>query len=324
MGTTLYDIRKEFANIATQNRVMGVYFANSNDRILINGDSRIVNGEAKGYRDVTGITGDNCLVSWRPSKYDAWNSYGTRIFVNTNLYNDAITLNGWWFCSVGDAYVAMRTTNEGWTWKEETASGSQGGYFELNDDDSPIIIECAQKKDYTNFTAFQNDILDNTFSFSNGVLNYTSNAGEDFTVYRNNDTEYPKINGTNVSFETEFTYNSKHLKGISTSDPYKVRVTHLNEQMEIDFQNLTESYTTLSTENIDYLKKNKLKVFPNPTYNGLFYLKDNLSIDNTWEVYSLLGVKILEGSGKTINLSGNAKGLYILKAKNKTIKLIYN
>lgn len=324
MGTTLYDIRKEFANIATQNRVMGVYFANSNDRILINGDSRVVNGESKGYRDITGITGKNCQISWRPSKYDAGNAYGTRIFMNTNLYNDAIIANNWWFCKVGDAYVAMRTANQGWSWELENASGSQGGYLELNDDDSPIIIECAQTKDYVDFAAFQNDVLDNAFTFSNNELNYTSNAGEVFTVYRNNDTAYPKINGIDVNFNSEFTYDSQHLKGISTTDPYKVNVTHLNDQLEIDFQNLTENHSTLSTKDLDYLKKNKLKVYPNPNNDGLFYISNNFPVNISWEVYSLLGVKVLQGNGKLVNLSKNSKGLYILKAGNTSIKIIYN
>lgn len=248
MGTTLYDIRKEFSNIANQNRVMGVYFSNANDRILINGESDFVGSEKKGYRDVTGITGENCLITWRPSKYKTSLAIGTQIFMNTNLYSNGVSQNDWWFCEVGDAYVAMRPANQGWTWETETASGSQGGYFKLQDDDSPILIECSQKSDYTSFEDFKNDVLDNSFAFSNNTLTYTSSAGEDFTVYRNNSTAYPKINGTEVSFNPEFTYDSYHLQGISTAAPYDVKISKGDEMLEIDYLNLTETYTDNGTD----------------------------------------------------------------------------
>lgn len=324
MGTTLYDIRKEFSNIAAQNRVMGVYFSNSNDRILINGDSKVVNGEAKGYRDITGITGKNCQISWRPSKYDVSNALGTRIFMNTNLYNDGITLNNWWFCMVGNAYVAMRTANQGWSWKLETASGSQGGYFELTDDDSPIIIECAKKTDYVDFAAFQNDILDNTFSFSNNILTYTSSAGEPYKVYRNNNTAYPQINGIDVNLNTQYTYKSQHVQGVTTADPYKIQIKYLDDQLEIDYQNLTETYIVLSVNNPDSYKNDNLIIYPNPNSSGVFKIKEDDYTNTSWEVYSILGVKVLEGTGTTINLSGNAKGLYFCKRENITAKLVYN
>lgn len=240
MGTTLYDIQEDFAQLVDQNRVMGVYFANNNDRILINGYSEIkASGERKGYRELSGVTGENCMVAWRPSKYNANNAIGTQIFVNDSLYNNGVTMSNWWFCEVGDAYVAMRTANQGWTWADETGSGATGGYFRLDDADSPIVIECAKASEYASFTAFQNDIIDNAFSFSNNTFTYTSSAGETFTTYRNNATAYPKINGTTVSFNPEYTYSSKHLRGISTENPYLITVSNDDKALELDFSNLT-------------------------------------------------------------------------------------
>lgn len=290
MGTTLYDIRKEFSNIANQNRAMGVYFSNANDRILINGESDFVGSERKGYRDVTGITGENCLITWRPSKYKTNLAIGSQIFMNTNLYNNGTMQNDWWFCEVGDAYVAMRPANLGWTWEAETSSGSQGGYFKLQDDDSPIIVECSQKSDYTSFEDFKNDVLDNSFAFSNNTLTYTSSAGEDFTVYRNNNTAYPKINGEEVSFNPEYTYDSQYLQGISTSAPYDVKIMNGDEMLELDFLNLTETYSDNGTDpEVPEGQKQIIQEW-NFTNNSLiseqgtnFGLPDDTAIDNVDE-----------------------------------------
>tara|TARA_R110002051_G_scaffold318695_1_gene401392 strand:- start:37846 stop:40794 length:2949 start_codon:yes stop_codon:yes gene_type:complete len=67
-------------------------------------------------------------------------------------------------------------------------------------------------------------------------------------------------------------------------------------------------------------ENDKLKIYPIPSKNGIF----NLSKDCKWEVYSIIGAKITEGSGTLINLSSLSKGTYILKTDTKIIKrLLY-
>lgn len=61
-----------------------------------------------------------------------------------------------------------------------------------------------------------------------------------------------------------------------------------------------------------------IKVFPNPSADGRF----NLSTDQKWEVFSILGVKVLAGKGKEINLSSFNTGLYVLIIENTCHKLI--
>tara|TARA_R110002049_G_scaffold267436_2_gene443815 strand:- start:125 stop:3037 length:2913 start_codon:yes stop_codon:yes gene_type:complete len=68
------------------------------------------------------------------------------------------------------------------------------------------------------------------------------------------------------------------------------------------------------------LNKPKLVVYPVPSPDGIF----NLSIHAKWEVYSLLGAKILKGEGKRVNMSSYAKGLYVFKTESGiTKRLIY-
>ena len=295
MGTTLYDIQKDLGQGINQNRAMGVYFSNENDRILINGYSEFVRNERKGYRDVTGVTGNNCMVAWRPSKYDTRYAIGFQIFLNDAL-NDAGSFNGdWWFCQVGEAYVAMRAVTGEWDWfpEEELNSGgnplSDGGYFRLDDPDSPIIIECANASEYNSFEAFQEDIKDNSFSFQNDELEYISSSGELFKTFKKNDTAYPQIykavfsepgasstlktvlhewdfekntlsnNGLEFNWKPKSlgdifnplqTYTSRHLNGITEVSPYLVTISNGDATLTLDFEHLTETNSSLSTKGL--------------------------------------------------------------------------
>ena len=63
----------------------------------------------------------------------------------------------------------------------------------------------------------------------------------------------------------------------------------------------------------------KILVNPNPSATGFF----NLGKETSWEVYSLSGVKVKQGTGKLVDISNAAKGVYILKTPNETIKIMF-
>lgn len=65
---------------------------------------------------------------------------------------------------------------------------------------------------------------------------------------------------------------------------------------------------------------NNLSLFPNPSNSGLFHLSE----ETPWTLYSVLGEHIMTGTDKKINLSNFEKGMYVLKAGDKTIKVVYN
>ncbi len=72
---------------------------------------------------------------------------------------------------------------------------------------------------------------------------------------------------------------------------------------------------TLSVNQNDKITE-KIAIYPIPSKDGKF----TLSIYSKWEVYSILGVKIANGSGTHINISNFSKGTYILKTDKKRIK----
>jgi hypothetical protein len=96
-----------------------------------------------------------------------------------------------------------------------------------------------------------------------------------------------------------------------------IRARTLDAGWQTDYMTFTLQ-ETLSTD--DVTLENSLKVYPNPASNGRF----QMNIESEWDVYSLLGAKVLEGKGKNIDLSGVAKGTYILKTETETKKLIFN
>jgi hypothetical protein len=81
-----------------------------------------------------------------------------------------------------------------------------------------------------------------------------------------------------------------------------------------------EKVGVLSTADVNTIQ-DKLRVFPVPSNDGKFYL----SKSHKWKVYSVLGTLVKEGTGKQVNLSEVAKGMYLLKTSTgETRRLIYN
>lgn len=126
-------------------------------------------------------------------------------------------------------------------------------------------------------------------------------------------TSTPALTGTGGAFMNSASTNPFDL----TAGTYFLRTRELSTGgYEIDYITFTLN-ATLSTEDLQ-LEANTLKAYPNPAQGGQF----NLNIESDWQVYSLLGAKVLEGKGKNVDLSSFAKGTYILKTENSSIKLI--
>ena len=73
------------------------------------------------------------------------------------------------------------------------------------------------------------------------------------------------------------------------------------------------------------VKENLLKdviVYPNPSNDGIFNI--NVSVNKSWEVYSITGNKILTGNGDKVNISSFSQGIYILKIGGSFKKLLRN
>ncbi|WP_245574936.1 T9SS type A sorting domain-containing protein [Flavobacterium tegetincola] len=82
----------------------------------------------------------------------------------------------------------------------------------------------------------------------------------------------------------------------------------------------TESYLpqviTTCTLGIDGFTKSKVAIYPNPVQNKLFI---NAQETQTYQIYSILGVKISEGVlsvGSSIDCSNLTSGVYLLNLIN--------
>ncbi|MFY0606479.1 MAG: sulfatase-like hydrolase/transferase [Cyclobacteriaceae bacterium] len=62
-----------------------------------------------------------------------------------------------------------------------------------------------------------------------------------------------------------------------------------------------------------------LKVYPNPSESGVFYL----SHEQEWEVISIAGKQVLSGMGNMVDLSGSQKGVYLLRTSEGAQRLVF-
>ncbi|WP_299062703.1 T9SS type A sorting domain-containing protein [uncultured Polaribacter sp.] len=136
-----------------------------------------------------------------------------------------------------------------------------------------------------------------------GLLNYksgTSFRGQEFNLNAIPDQGW-KFQGWTGDIQS-----TENPLTITISSDLNIKATFIQESLSID----------------DNTLKNNLVVYPNPSSNGLFTIKNQI-LEN-WEIYNLNGVKILSGKGEIIDVSNFSKGLYMVKLNNTFKKLIYN
>lgn len=137
----------------------------------------------------------------------------------------------------------------------------------------------------------------------NGLLNYksgTSFSGQQFDLnaIANQGWKFQEWTGDIQSTENPLT--------ITVSSDLNITAKFVQENLSID----------------DNTLKNSFVVYPNPSSNGVFTIKNHTK--ENWEIYNVNGAKILSGKGDIIDVSSFSKGLYILKLENTYKKLLYN
>ena len=83
-------------------------------------------------------------------------------------------------------------------------------------------------------------------------------------------------------------------------------------------------YVTLIRDGVldvedDVLLAKQLVVYPMPSNTGIF----NLSESTSWEVYSMLGIKVIQGEGVLVDISKFSKGMYILRTEKGISKRLF-
>lgn len=228
MGTITFDMNRDYLQIIDQNRAMGVMFASGIDhRVMVFGKGASNN---KSYADLTGITGEDCIVVYRDKNANS-SGNGTLIFVPASLYEPRIESSGWLFLQAGNAYCAIRPAAGGYS----VAVPTEGIDYDLQLGDlwAPVVIQTGQAANYKDFADFQSSVMANSFTYSSGILNYTSEAGHTFTIYANSKNP-PRVNGTEVNLNPVNTYDSPYLSMVHGEPVATVRYPGY-EDLVLDF-----------------------------------------------------------------------------------------
>ena len=98
-----------------------------------------------------------------------------------------------------------------------------------------------------------------------------------------------------------------------------VRLKANNAAPAIDSFSIATLANIIGLDDIESVD-NSLKAYPNPSDSGVFSLK--MAAD--WEIFSLTGVKVLEGNGTSIDAGNLANGSYILKIANTSQIIVIN
>jgi hypothetical protein len=84
--------------------------------------------------------------------------------------------------------------------------------------------------------------------------------------------------------------------------------------VNIDFSNSAKSASAKISETLE--DATVITAFPNPS-SGVF----NLNRSGNWEAFTLQGARIRSGNGDTVDLTGVASGLYILRIEGQMLRL---
>ncbi len=112
------------------------------------------------------------------------------------------------------------------------------------------------------------------------------------------------------------TYETINIGNVSLQKGIQVlRVNVVSAGFNLDWM----EFTRTDVVGINEISINRLNIFPNPSGNGIFTLEKN----QKWEVYNLMGVKILKGEGNNVDISRWQKGIYILKTEDSINKILF-
>lgn len=122
-----------------------------------------------------------------------------------------------------------------------------------------------------------------------------------------------------ISKRNTINYSLDGGHGSTNSQNVKLRPDNPQNQDQ-QWKILVADYKSVKNQDLYHTsnrKNDEISAYPNPG-NGFF----NLNLDVEWEIYSIAGLKLLNGNGKYVDLSAFSSGIYILKSGNQSQQLI--
>ena len=214
LGTTMVTPldAKEWAGISSQNRWDGVIFK---DDKPIAADHQIpyiflqpaIPNEGSMYNTEWSVMDKGVLLIQRLKQ--AAPQGNQQVWFSLDLPH--IEREGWIFVEAPHAYAAVKVIDGGSTWEKDRAelwrnpnqfNPKYGSALLIpNNNLSPIILEVSSKKGYSDFNAFQNEILHNKFSSSTKRVDYESNHYQNSLTFFPDQSQMPLLNGQTVVLE---------------------------------------------------------------------------------------------------------------------------
>ncbi len=208
--------------------------------------------------------------------------------------------------------------------------GGQGiSYFDSNETNSGLVY----RQDDVDIGEFSPGLYNIGWTANGEWLEYTVNV-EDTGLYdvafhySAGRTTAAKV-GLELSDERNVLFSNFTLPITGSWDKYEI-ITKTNVQLSAGKHvlrlNINVSgcnidkmvFSKAGTSSANAVRNDGLRVYPNPSANGQFHL----SSAQQWAIYSIDGVKLLEGVGTKIDLSAFNNGVFICKTENAFFKLI--
>ncbi len=206
MGSMHTEARKyeDWTMISSQNRWVGVIFdGDSEARIYPQAQS-----DYRAYNQYWGVQSKGTMiVQTLPLGVYSKMTDSMRVCFGAKGLTARVERGGWVFTSSSGAYAAIKVVSG--TYKNATYWSRPT--VVCNDLYSPVIIEVAQKKNFTSYTDFQDKILALPLAYDGKVLTHKTIYGEDLTYYADR-TSLPKVNNQLIDLRPTRAFESPFIK----------------------------------------------------------------------------------------------------------------
>ncbi|MGQ1783658.1 T9SS type A sorting domain-containing protein [Saccharicrinis sp. GN24d3] len=135
-------------------------------------------------------------------------------------------------------------------------------------------------------------------------------------VHGNGDTERYYLSVTPASGPNTGVVRAFNVK---SSDAFDIGMGLYTNKNHNHYKWILEYVGGVPTAIGDEVKESTNYVYPVPSTNGIFNLKESTD----WAVYSISGSAVAEGKGQLVDISTSPKGVYIIKYDGKTQKIMF-
>lgn len=243
VGSMTYMPGKSYTRISQQNREALITFAGNKDaRIAIMGVSRVIESDPSLKRkgswyktngDLSSISEGGTLIARRhtDSTVDQWNE-GMRVFISDAaglVANLDRSQPDWIFTRTKLAYVAIGL-GKSYSYKRLQTKASPDNLVvdtidgvslesQSKTEESPIVVEVAEAKDFKNFDDFKSRMLATTYQRNGAAIGYKSLSG---TIFNWKDTKtLPAIGGQTVDLNPA-AYTSPYIRTSVASQSVRI------------------------------------------------------------------------------------------------------